>query len=156
MVLFLIFFASWLYVQIGAIILINLFTVCHLILARPFKEPKENVTNAISEAAMLIASAMLPFLAESYGKDLVSDLLIYVLMGSTLMNAAVSFAFALQVLLSKCVKKCRRPQVMHSEVEHSMENSNTHMRDNNNTTVIPTARDIGEDTMLHMDKGQHF
>ena len=155
MVLFLIFCARWLYVQIGAIILINLFTLCHLIVARPFKEQKENVTTSVSEAAMFIASAMLPFLAESYEKEFVADLLIYVLMGSTLMNALVSFAFALQVLLSKCAKKCRRSQVIHSEVEQSMDNSHVRMREDN-TTVIPSPRDGGHDMSMHIDKGLHF
>ena len=89
-------------------------TTLHLIIVRPFKDTKENITTGVAEVGMLLVSSMLPLLVESYQRALVGDLFIYILMGSTSLNAVISLIFATKAVIVACKKRCYKNSVVPS------------------------------------------
>ena len=82
--------------------------VAHTVIVRPFDELKENINTALSEVAFAVASLFLPLLANETSVTLAGDLMIYVLMGSTILNGIVSAVFIIPTLVELYRKYCRK------------------------------------------------
>ena len=88
--------------------MINIAAVAHTVIVRPFDELKENINTALSEVAFAVASLFLPLLANETSVTLAGDLMIYVLMGSTILNGIVSAVFIIPTLVELYRKYCRK------------------------------------------------
>ena len=87
--------------------MINIAAVAHTVIVRPFDELMENINTALSEVAFAVASLFLPLLANETSVTLAGDLMIYVLMGSTILNGIVSTVFLILSLVELYRKYCR-------------------------------------------------
>ena len=90
------------------IIFINIGAVAHIILERPFDELKENINTILSEIAFAVASLFLPLIMGDIFVSLAGDLIIYVLMGATIMNGIVSAIFIVPALVELYRKYCKK------------------------------------------------
>ena len=88
--------------------MINIAAVAHTVIVRPFDELMENINTALSEVAFAVASLFLPLLANETSVTLAGDLMIYVLMGSTILNGIVSAVFIIPTLVELYRKYCRK------------------------------------------------
>ena len=78
-----------LYIQISLIIIINVLVVLQVVIVRPFIETRENLNVALSDGAFTLASSLLPFMAKRWNTTLFGDVMIYILLGSIVLNGVV-------------------------------------------------------------------
>ena len=88
--------------------IINVAAAAHMIIVRPFDELKENINTTLSEVAFAVSNLFLPLLASETNVTIAGDLMIYVLMGSTILNGVVSTFFILPTLVELYRKYCRK------------------------------------------------
>ena len=88
--------------------IINLTAAAHMVIVRPFDELKENINSATSEIAFASATLFLPLLLSGRSVSLAGDLMIYVLMGSTIANGIVSSLFIVPTLVELYRKYCKK------------------------------------------------
>ena len=88
--------------------IINVAAAVQMVIVRPFDELKENINTALSEIAFAVATLFLPLLASGTGVTLAGDLMIYVLMGSTIANGIVSALFIVPTLVELYRKYCKK------------------------------------------------
>ena len=94
--------------QIVLLILISAAAVPHMLLVRPFKELKDNLATTMSEVAFTVASTQLPLIAMKKNEDLAGDVLIYTLLGATILNGLICLLFMVPALVTLSKKYCNR------------------------------------------------
>ena len=94
--------------QIGILITLNALGALHTMIVRPFKDLKDNISTSIAELAFTIACSTLPFIELKMGANTAGDVLIYSLMGATVLNGVVSAVFLVPTLRELYKKYCNK------------------------------------------------
>ena len=79
-----------------------------MVLLRPFDEAKENINTSLSEVAFAAATLLIPLLVIETHVALAGDLMIYILMGSTILNGLVSALFLIPMSVKLYRKYCKK------------------------------------------------
>ena len=108
MVLVLCFLVFSVHLQISLLILISGYAVPHMLIVRPFKELKDNITTTLSDVAFTIAGIQLPFLAMKRNEAMAGDILIFTLITATVLNGVICFVFFIPTIVELYRKYCKK------------------------------------------------
>ena len=110
MVIVLCFCELSIHLQVSLMIIINFLATVQVMLVRPFEQLSENLNTGLQEMALAVATIQLPMIAMGKNVSLGGDIIIYTLMGSTILTGIICAVVMVPIMVSLCRKYCsKRP-----------------------------------------------
>ena len=76
-----------------------------MIIYKPFKERKDNISILITEVGYTLSTLLVPFLTNKNYQELLSDIFIFMLLGTTAINTCISVLSLISTVLKRCKER---------------------------------------------------